>query len=78
VNDHQLIQRMLALDLEGTIERALHDRSACSAGGALAAMSFARERGVSGGSLLQYMTSYEVSPASSFVGYAGILYSCPV
>jgi AmmeMemoRadiSam system protein B len=77
VNDRQLIERMLALDLEGTRERALRDRSACSAGGALAAMSFARACGATAGTLLNYMTSYDVSPAASFVGYAGILFACP-
>ncbi|HUI72061.1 MAG TPA: AmmeMemoRadiSam system protein B, partial [Spirochaetia bacterium] len=49
-------------------------RSACSAGGALGAVSFAKEMGVSKGALLRYMTSFDVHPAESFVGYAGVLY----
>jgi hypothetical protein len=75
VNDRRIIESMLALNVAETLERASRERSACSIGGALAAMSFAREHGVSAGNLIGYMTSSDVSPGSSFVGYAGILYS---
>jgi hypothetical protein len=75
VNDRRFIESLLAMDFDSALERALKERSACSAGGALAAMSFARENGVREGKLLRYMTSFDVHPADSFVGYAGILYS---
>ena len=75
VNDRRFIDAVLAMDVEAVIERALGERSACSAGGALAAMGFARERGVSRGELLRYCTSRDVHPAESFVGYAGIVFS---
>jgi hypothetical protein len=75
VNDRRFIECLLALDFEAALERSLRDRSACSAGGALAAMSFARDSGALKGELVRYMTSYEVHPSESFVGYAGIIYS---
>ena len=77
VNDRRLIDRMLALDIDGAMERSLQDRSACSAGGALAAMAFARASGISTGTLVRYMTSADIHPSASFVGYAGILYARP-
>ena len=75
VNDRRFIESLLALDVDSAIERALRERSACSAGGAVAAMSFARERGVEKGTLVRYATSFDVQPAESFVGYAGVLYA---
>jgi AmmeMemoRadiSam system protein B len=74
VNDRRVLESMLSLDVEAALQRAQHERSACSIGGAAAAMSFARESGASRGNLVGYMTSFDVQPGSSFVGYAGILY----
>jgi len=77
VNDRRIVDRMLALDVDGVLERARRERSACSVGGAAAAMSFARACGAGESSLVGYMTSWDVHPAESFVGYAGILYRRP-
>jgi AmmeMemoRadiSam system protein B len=74
VNDRRFIESLLAIDLDEALRRALRERSACSAGGALAAARFAQECGVEQGRLVRYMTSFDVHPAESFVGYAGILY----
>ncbi|MGO9410223.1 MAG: AmmeMemoRadiSam system protein B [Spirochaetia bacterium] len=74
VNDRRIIQALVAMDCASVHELAGKERSACSAGGALCAVSFAREMGVRKGQLLRYMTSYDVHPADSFVGYAGVLY----
>ncbi len=74
-NDRRLIECLVRMDFEAALTRALHERSACSAGGALAAMTYARHNGVQEGELVRYMTSYDVYPAQSFVGYAGILYA---
>ena len=74
-NDRRLIESLLAMDSDAALARALRERSACSAGGALVAMSFARENGIRNGTLVRYTTSLEVHPSESFVGYAGILYS---
>jgi AmmeMemoRadiSam system protein B len=74
VNDRRIVDSMLALDVEAAVLLARRERSACSVGGAAAAMRFAKESGASRGRLIGYMTSFEVQPATSFVGYAGILY----
>jgi len=73
-NDRRFIESLLAMDSDAALERALRERSACSAGGALVAMSFARESGIRQGTLVRYATSFDVHPAESFVGYAGVLY----
>jgi AmmeMemoRadiSam system protein B len=77
VNDRRFIDSLLALDAEGARERSLRERSACSAGGALAAMGFARASGCAGGVLVKYMTSRDVYPGESFVGYAAVVYPAP-
>ena len=66
---------MLEMDIDAALGRADRERSACSIGGAAAAMAFARAVGASSARLVGYMTSYDVHPDESFVGYAGILYS---
>jgi AmmeMemoRadiSam system protein B len=75
VNDRRILESMLSLDVEEALDRARRERSACSIGGAAAAMGFAKELGALSGRLVGYMTSCDVQPAASFVGYAGILYS---
>jgi hypothetical protein len=75
VNDRRFIEALTCMDSTAILELANRERSACSAGGALSAVSFAREMGVQEGRLLRYMTSYEIHPAESFVGYAGVLYN---
>jgi len=77
VNDRRIVESMLELDVEAALERARRERSACSIGGAAAAMRFAHESGCREGHLVGYMTSYDVLPGSSFVGYAGIIYARP-
>jgi AmmeMemoRadiSam system protein B len=75
VNDRRILESMLALDIDAALDRAARERSACSIGGAAAAMSFARAMGARSGRLVGYMTSHDVHPGESFVGYAGILFS---
>lgn len=74
VNDRRFIESLLSMQAESAIERATRERSACSAGGAIAAMSFAGALGCAEGKLVKYMTSYEVHPSESFVGYAAIVF----
>lgn len=73
-NDRRFIDAMLAMDEAGAVGRAVSEHSACSAGGAVAAMAFARESGVTRGELRDYRTSRDVFPGESFVGYAGVVY----
>ena len=75
MNDRRLIDAALSMDIPAVLDRSRRERSACSAGGAVAAISFARARGVMHGELLQYRTSHEIHESDSFVGYAGILFS---
>ncbi len=74
VNDRRFIDALTAMDEDAARERAVAERSACSAGGAIAAMAFARESGAVRGELLAYRTSREVHVSESFVGYAAVRY----
>jgi AmmeMemoRadiSam system protein B len=74
VNDKRIIDAFVSMDTETGIMYAREERSACSAGGAICAISFAREKGYKKGKLLRYMTSWDIYPSDSFVGYAGIVF----
>jgi AmmeMemoRadiSam system protein B len=71
-NDRRLVEALLALQFERVLELARREHSACSAGGAVAAARFASLVGSVRGSLLEYATSHDRYPGSSFVGYAAI------
>lgn len=60
------------MDSKGVLKSSADNHSACSSGAAAAAMRFAQLSGVSSGELIEYLSSYDVSPSESFVGYAGI------
>ncbi len=75
VNDRRMVDALAGMDVASALKRAREERSACSVGGAVAALSFARAAGATRGALLRYATSCDDRPADSFVGYAGILYS---
>ncbi len=74
VNDRGFIESLLAMDGERALVHAQRHHSACSAGGAVAALAFAGESGCREGKLLDYLTSYDICPSDSFVGYAGIIF----
>ncbi len=73
-NDQGFIERALKMDIEGMIQHALENDSACSGGAAVSAISTCKTLGAEKGILLDYYTSYDVMPDDSFVGYAGIVY----
>jgi hypothetical protein len=73
VNDKRFIEASLKLDAPGMLRAAQEDQSACSAGGAVAAVAAARKLGAEKAVLTDYYTSYDVMPGDSFVGYAGIV-----
>ncbi|MBN2532982.1 MAG: AmmeMemoRadiSam system protein B [Spirochaetales bacterium] len=75
VNDKKFIDACITMDTGSALAYANKDHSACSAGGAVCAVSFARETGIKKGILLEYLTSWDIHPSDSFVGYAGIMYS---
>jgi MEMO1 family protein len=73
VNDKRFIQETLKLNEAGMLQAAREDQSACSPGGAAAAVAAAKKLGAKKAILADYYTSYDIIPADSFVGYAGIL-----
>jgi hypothetical protein len=73
-NDKDLVDRLLALDPEGVLEKGSRDQSACCPGAAAAAVAAARALGAAKATLLDYYTSFDVRPDRSFVGYAGVVY----
>lgn len=75
VSDRRMIGALLSLDGEAALALGSSERSACSAGGAVAALTFARLSGAENARLIGHFTSYELHPSESFVGYAGIAYS---
>ena len=73
-NDKGLVDRALKMDVEGLLEHARKNDSACSAGAAASAIATCKALGAQKGILLEYYTSYDILPDESFVGYAGIVY----
>lgn len=73
-NDRRIIDRMLDMDSAGVIEDGLTHQNGCCAGAAAAAIAAVKHLGAQKAALLGYSSSYEKTPGSSFVGYAGIIY----
>ena len=74
VNDMSMVKMMLAKDKLGILSEAKKNYNACCSGAVAATVSACEKTGHCNGKLLNYSTSYDVRPSSSFVGYAGILY----
>jgi MEMO1 family protein len=73
-NDGSLIRKAIDMDTQGLLEDARARRNTCSAGPIASVMESAARNGVRAGKLLEYYTSYDIMPGSSFVGYAGIIF----
>ena len=73
-NDAGIIEAFLSMDKDEILHYAVQRKAACSAGGALAAVSYAEAKGMEGGQLIGYLNSADVHPSDSFVGYAGVLF----
>jgi MEMO1 family protein len=73
-NDRRVIEAMLAMDPGKVLNEALSNDNACCAGAAATAISAAKELGADRAELVAYTTSYDISTASSFVGYAGVIF----
>ena len=73
-NDHSLIRKALAMDAQGLLKDAQAKHNTCSAGPIASVIECAVRKGVHEGKLLEYYTSYDMMPNSSFVGYAAIVY----
>lgn len=73
-NDRRILEAMLALDARGVISEALENQNACCPGAAAAAIAAGNHLGAKRAASIGYATSYDRSPAESFVGYAGIVF----
>lgn len=74
VNDKQVIDAMLAMDPVKVLAEARANQSACCAGAAATAISFAKKQGAQNPETVAYSNSYDKSPGDSFVGYVGIIF----
>ena len=70
-NDRKLVQKIMDMDPQGLIDQALENSNACCGGAAATAIAAAKRLGADRSQILAYSTSYDVSPAESFVGYVG-------
>ncbi len=73
-NDRRIIDAFISADPIHVIEEALVSHNACCPGAAAAAIAGAKQLEAQSGTLVQYTTSYDKHPNSSFVGYAGVVY----
>ena len=73
-NDKSLVDKAIAMDVDGLVQDAAKRRNTCSSGAIAAVMATALRKGVKRGTLLEYYTSYDIRPDDSFVGYAAIVY----
>ena len=77
VNDRKLIDIMLDMRSEDIVNEAARSQSACGAGAIAATVAACKELGAKKGHLIEYTTSYDVSPrdgGDTFVGYAGVVF----
>ena len=74
-SDRRILQAMIDVEPVNILELAHDNQSACSAGAAACATSYARIRGITSGTLLQYDTSYSKHKSESFVGYGSVVYA---
>jgi len=73
-NDRAMIDAFLSVEPNEVTKRAAKMRNACCPGSAAAAVAAVRALGAERGVLVEYTTSYDIHPDSSFVGYAGVVY----
>ena len=73
-NDSRIIETMLAMDPVKVIDEALANQNACCAGAVATAIAAAGRLGAQRAQTVVYATSYDKSPADSFVGYVGIVF----
>lgn len=73
-NDRGFIRAVLGMDADEALKHARDRFSACSAGSAAAAISYALEQGAKRSMLIGHKLSCDVHPDRSFVGYAAIAF----
>jgi len=75
VNDKEFIDYISNFRISEAIEHSKKNCSACSGGAAALAAQYAFLCQAKEGRLITYRTSYDISPADSFVGYASIVFA---
>ncbi len=73
-NDARAVELMTALDAETLRTEALQEHFCCCPGAASAAVGAARAAGATTGYALSTLTSYDIRPGESFVGYAAVVF----
>ena len=62
------------MDSQGVLDDARLRHNTCSAGPIASVISSVSRHGKERGTILEYYTSYDVMPGSSFVGYVSLVY----
>lgn len=73
-NDKKLVDCILTLDAKGVLAQARENSNACCSGATATAIAAAKRLGAQKAQVLEYLLSYDVSPAESFVGYVGAVF----
>ena len=79
-NDERIITLALNFESDAIVKEASTHHNACGSGAMAATVAAAKATGATISKLLEYTTSYDVSPDRSFVmavGYAGIVFGSP-
>jgi len=72
--DYEILRALANFDGIEALEAANKQKSACSAGGAVGAMEYAKVLGTGAGTILDYSLSSDLYPSSSFVAYGSIIW----
>ena len=73
-NDAMALDAILSMDGDQILSQGQHRRNMCCAGAVAATVAAARAMGALKGMTLDYATSFDKSPGTSFVGYTGVLF----
>ncbi len=73
-NDKSIIEKALSMDALGVLEDARLRHNTCSPGPIASVIGSTSQFGITRGHLVEYYTSHDIMPSSSFVGYAGLVY----
>ncbi|MCL2792364.1 MAG: AmmeMemoRadiSam system protein B [Spirochaetaceae bacterium] len=74
INDKEFIDYISNFKIAEAIEHSKNNFSSCSGGAAAFAAQYSALNNAKEGKLLTYKTSYDISPADSFVGYASMVF----
>ncbi|MDD9300859.1 MAG: AmmeMemoRadiSam system protein B [Desulfobacter sp.] len=73
-NDAQAIRAMEKMDSQGILDQGLAHQNLCCPGAVAAAAAACKKMGAAKGICLDHATSFDIAPATSFVGYCGMIY----